>query len=60
MAASIVSCLIVSRTMACDLDLFFICAMDNGTATGVAVAGFLSASIFFCKRVYTMVIEFVW
>ena len=77
MAASIVSCLIVSRAMACEVDLVFICAMDNGTTSGVAAgvaaagvaagvvagvaaaAAFLAASIFFCKRVYTMVSEVV-
>jgi len=61
-AASIVSCRIVSCSMACDLDLVFICAMDNGTASSVAVVGvvvagvaaFLSASNLFCKRVYSM------
>ena len=42
------------------LDLVFICEMVIGSATGIEVAvAFFSASIFFCKRVYTMVIEVV-
>ena len=60
MAASIVSCLIVSCSMDRVLDLVFICEMVIGSATGIEVAvAFFSASIFFCKRVYTMVIEVV-